>query len=282
MQREVVRTFSFSAPFSGKVRDVLRSRFSARFCSFLKKELGRVAVNGAPVTALQRVNAGDTLTVHFSEPKRDKLPPCTVPYAVRYEDEDVLVVEKGKGIPTVYGFGHENNNLLGALSADYENANCHIVTRLDKDTRGLVLVAKTGVMHSILQAEGVQRTYLALLTGKLTKPVRVDAPIARGADITRVPAYGGKPSVTEFFPEKAVGENTLCRVIPLTGRTHQIRVHAKLLSHPLVGDTLYGSGVGAYNGGQALICYELTFRHPVTGTRITVTAKNCDFLGGLK
>ena len=277
MPREVVRAFSFSAPFTGKVRDVLRNRFSARFCSFLKKELGRVAVNGIPVTAITQVTAGDTVTVRFSEPKSEKLPPCQVPYAVRYEDEDVLVVEKGKGIPTVYGFGHENNNLLGALSADYENANCHIVTRLDKDTQGLVLVAKTGVMHSILQAEGVNRTYLALLTGKLNKPVRVDAPIARGTDITRVPAYDGKPSVTDFFPEKTVGENTLCKVVPLTGRTHQIRVHAKLLSHPLVGDTLYGNAVGAYNGGQALICYELTFRHPVTGELVTVTAKNLDF-----
>ncbi len=277
MPKDVVRAFSFSAPFTGKVRDVLRNRFSARFCSFLKKELGRVAVNGTPVTAITKVNAGDMVTVRFSEPKSEKLPPCALPYAVRYEDEDVLVVEKGKGIPTVYGFGYENNNLLGALSADYEDANCHIVTRLDKDTQGLVLVAKTGVMHSILQAEGVNRTYLALLTGKLTKPVRVDAPIARGTDITRVPARDGKPSVTDFFPEKTVGENTLCKVVPLTGRTHQIRVHAKLLSHPLVGDTLYGYAQGAYNGGQALICYELTFRHPVTGERITVTAKNVDF-----
>ncbi|MBE7091138.1 MAG: hypothetical protein E7363_04405, partial [Clostridiales bacterium] len=168
--REVVRTFSFPAPFAGKVRDVLRSRFSARFCSFLKKELGRVAVNGTPVTAIAKINAGDTVTVRFTEPKSEKLPPCQVPYTVRYEDEDVLVVEKGKDLPTVYGFGYENNNLLGALSADYPNANCHIVTRLDKDTQGLVLVAKTGVMHSILQAEGVNRTYLALLTGKVTKP----------------------------------------------------------------------------------------------------------------
>ena len=72
MPREVVRAFSFSAPFTGKVRDVLRNRFSARFCSFLKKELGRVAVNGIPVTAITQVTAGDTVTVRFSEPKSEK------------------------------------------------------------------------------------------------------------------------------------------------------------------------------------------------------------------
>ncbi len=272
MEVNVIRTFSFDAPFSGKIRDVLRNRFSARFCSFLKKELGRVTVNGVRVTAMDKVCAGDKVTVCFSEPKSEKIPPCTVPFSVRYEDEDVLVVEKGAGIPTVYGNGHENNNLLGALSAAYPSANCHIVTRLDKDTRGLVLVAKTGVMHSILQAEGIERTYLALLTGKVNGRVRVDAPIRRAEDITRIPDYAGKPAVTEFIPLRAVGENTLCEVKPLTGRTHQIRVHAKLLSHPLVGDTLYGTGVGAYNGGQKLCCYRLRFIHPVTGKEVVVTA----------
>lgn len=267
------RIITFSAPFSGKMRDILRRRFSARFCTFLKSEPGRIFLSGVAVTGNAQVNSGEKITVRFFE-EAHPLPPCDLPVFVLYEDEDVLVVEKPQGVASVSTFGYERKNLLGALYHYRPEGSFHIVTRLDKDTAGAVLVAKSGVCHSLLQRSGVDKTYYALCEGTITKKVTVDAPIRRAGDVKREVSVLGKPSVTEILPVEVRGENTLVKVFPKTGRTHQIRVHLAYIGHPIVGDTLYGSGKGAYNGGQLLFCKELRFLHPVTGKEIKVSAEN--------
>ena len=273
------RIITFSAPFSGTLRDVLRRRFSARFCTFLKKEPGRIAVNSLPATGRTKVRAGDEITARFSEEKSARVSPCDLPLSVVYEDEDLLVVDKPQGVATVMTFGFEQKNLLGALYARADEYNYHVVTRLDKDTTGLVLVAKSGVAHSLLAAAPPDKIYLAEAEGIVPKPVTVVITQGRGEDVTRMVKKGGQRAVTKFRPLSYAGGNTLLAVCPKTGRTHQIRLAAKVLGHPLAGDTLYGSGEGSYNGGQHLCCYQLRFLHPVTAAVVEIRAKIPSFWG---
>ena len=271
------RVITFTAPFSGALRDVLRRRFSARFCTFLKKEPGRIAVNGIPATGRTKVRPGDEITARFAEEKSARVAPCALPLSVVYEDEDLLIVDKPCGVATVRTFGYEQNNLLGALYARADNWNYHVVTRLDKDTSGLVLVAKSGVTHSLLSAASIEKTYLAEAEGIVPKPVTVDVTQGRGEDVTRVVVKDGQRAVTRFLPLSYADGNTLLAVYPESGRTHQIRLAASVLGHPLTGDTLYGSGEGKYNGGQHLCCFRLRFLHPVTAAPLEITAKPPSF-----
>ena len=282
------RVITFTAPHSGKMRDVLRNRFSARFCTFLKKEEGRILHLGAPATGRTLVSAGDEVTVRFCEeirpPKKAAALSGALALTVRYEDEDIIAVHKPRGVASLSTFGYEETNVISALYAQNPHYNYHVVTRLDKDTEGLVLVAKSGAVHSLLQALGtdLKKEYLAEAEGMFSRPVTVDAPIARGADVTRVISAAGQRAITQILPLHSAGGRTYLCALPITGRTHQIRLHLSYIGHPVCGDTLYGRGVGAYNSGQHLACYRLTFPHPVTGKTVQITDSLPSFWVGEK
>lgn len=279
------RTITFFAPSNGKMRDILRNRFSARFCTFLKGEEGRIVCDGTSATGRTLVTKGQEITVRFSEEVKPPKTVCPLPLSVLYEDEDLIAVHKPRGVASLSTFGYENSNVISALFARNPNYNYHVVTRLDKDTEGVVLVAKSGVVHSLLQSLGgeLKKIYLARGEGVISKPFTVDAPIARGSDVTRVISLTGQRAITRFAPISIMEKDshppcTLVAALPVTGRTHQIRLHLAYAGHAAVGDTLYGRGVGAYNSGQNLACYLLCFPHPVTGERVQIVANWLSFM----
>lgn len=275
------RTITFTAPANGKMRDILRNRFSARFCTFLKGEEGRILHCGTPATGRTPVNKGEEITVRFLEEVKPPKTVCSLPLSVLYEDEDIIAVHKPRGVASLSTFGYESRNLISALFARNPHYNYHVVTRLDKDTEGVVLVAKSGVVHSLLQSLGgeLKKIYLARAEGVISAPFTVDAPIARGEDVTRVVSVQGQRAITRFAPLKTDVASTLVAALPVTGRTHQIRLHLAHAGHAAVGDTLYGKGVGAYNSGQRLACYLLCFPHPVTGEKVQIVANAPSFCG---
>jgi pseudouridine synthase len=174
-----------------------------------------------------------------------------------------------------------SSTVLELLPQEFRRKGLFPAGRLDKDTEGVVLVAKSGVVHSLLQSLGgeLKKIYLARAEGVISAPFTVDAPIARGEDVTRVVSVQGQRAITRFAPLKTDVASTLVAALPVTGRTHQIRLHLAHAGHAAVGDTLYGKGVGAYDSGQRLACYLLCFPHPVTGEKVQIVANAPSFLG---
>ncbi|GAA0444965.1 RluA family pseudouridine synthase [Virgibacillus sp. AGTR] len=259
------------------IRDYLRDiqGFSRRIVKSIKFDGGSILVNGTTQTVRYRLQEGDRLTVHFPQEKKGSLmQPEAIELSIVYEDEDIVVINKTPGMAVIPSIHHPNGTVANGLLAHYAKQNVpftvHIVTRLDRDTSGLMLVAKHRYSHSILadsQQHGeVTRKYRAMVEGKLkNKHGTFRAPIARkdGSIIEREINTKGKSAITHYIVEKEFSHYSLVSVQLETGRTHQIRVHFSGNGHPLLGDTLYG-GATTTISRQALHCNELSFKHPVT------------------
>jgi 23S rRNA pseudouridine1911/1915/1917 synthase len=258
---------------AGQMPDLSRSRIQA-----LIRE-GHVRVNGGPAKASYTVRPGDRVLVVVPPPQPSALVPRPLPLAIVYEDDDLLVVDKPPGMPVHPGPGHRDDTLVnallgrgGSLSGIGGVLRPGIVHRLDKDTSGLLLVAKNDAAHQGLaqQIRGrlLQKGYLALVWGVPAPPEGViDAPIARSPRDRRRMAVvpGGRPARTRYRVLRVFPRCALVEVFPETGRTHQVRVHMQSIGHPLVGDPLYSRRRTPLLGRQFLHAHLLRFTHPRTG-----------------
>lgn len=257
--------------------------FSRRIIIAIKQE-GKLLVNDLERTVRYVLVEGDVLEIHFpAEKVSDNLQPEDINLNIAYEDQAVIVIDKPAGMATMPSKNHPSGTMANGLIGYYRRNNrmftVHVVTRLDRDTSGLVLVAKDRYSHSLLakaqQANKVKRTYIAFVEGILeAEKGTIDAPIARKPDsiIERTIHESGKPAITHYKKRSEIENRTMVEIELETGRTHQIRVHFSHCGHPLVGDDLYGGSLQILNR-QALHCYELSFEHPITRENIKVQSK---------
>lgn len=248
------------------IRDYLRRRYSGRRIHFLR-EKGCLLLNGTPVTVADRAMKGDLLTLIFKETESFDYQPIDLGVRTIYTDEDILVVYKPAGVASMPVAPHFSANLLNGVKFLYSEGVFRVVTRLDKNTSGLVLLTKNALSHSILHEEvrSIKKTYTALVEGNLSAPITIDAPICSDGGAKRFVAEGGKPAKTRIIASNPIGDNSLLTIQIDTGRTHQIRVHTAHVGHPIVGDGLYGA---KDNLGQMLACTGLEFVHPITRAKM--------------
>lgn len=248
---------------------------------------GLVEVDGRPAEASQKVVEGQHIRVAVPPPAPKDLVPEPRPLDVLYEDADLVVLNKPPGEVVHPAPGHSTGTLVQALLAHCADLTgvggrlrSGIVHRLDKDTSGVLLVAKNDRAFRALQEQfktrEVRKVYLALVHGHPRAPAgRVEAPIGRDPRSRQRMAVvpGGRPAVTRYRVLRTVGAYTLVLAQPVTGRTHQVRVHLAFLGHPVAGDPLYGPRRVSFPfPRQFLHAWRLGFRHPSTGEWLEVRA----------
>lgn len=250
---------------------------------------GLVTIDGVPVRSSRKVAPGETVTVELPDPVETEVVPEEMDLDILYEDGDVLVVNKPKGMPVHPAAGHINgtlvNGILAHCGSDLSGINGvlrpGIVHRIDKDTTGALIVCKNDAAHRAiaaqLEAHTAVRRYRGIVTGNLKEDTgTVTGNIGRSPRDRKkmaVVVSGGKPAVTHYRVLERFGTCTYCEFRLETGRTHQIRVHMAHIGHPLLGDEVYGGGRRIPGTeGQTLHAMVIGFVHPSTGAYVECTA----------
>ena len=252
-------------------------------------EEGCALRNGKPAKKNDKLNIGDRVDVTIPEVKETEIVPTDIPLDIVYEDEDVLVINKPKGLVVHPAAGHQDDTLVngllfskaGELSGINGELRPGIVHRIDKDTSGLLAVAKNDLAHTVLASQlkdhSMARTYECIVCGNLKEDSgTVDAPIGRHPSDRKkmcVTARNSKEAVTHWEVIKRYRGYTHIRCRLETGRTHQIRVHMSSIGHPILGDTVYGhKSKELGQDSQCLHAGALCFTHPRTGLPVLVFA----------
>ncbi len=253
---------------------------------------GCVFVNGAKIKSSDKLPEGALVTVDEPDPKPLGLTPVNLPIDIVYQDKDIAVINKPQGLTVHDGNGVKGYTLVNLLLANLDSLSGingvirpGIVHRIDKDTSGLLVVAKNDAAHVSLAAQiqnkTCKRTYIALLEGVLKQDGgRIETHIERSQKNRTMMTVSdkGRLAITEFKVLKRYDNYTLCEFNLKTGRTHQIRVHSKFIGHPIVGDPVYGYKNQKFSlNGQLLHAVKLELTHPATGERMTFTAPLPDY-----
>ena len=261
------------------LEDISRSKIQSHL------ENGLVLVNGKPGKASYKLSEGDVIEIEEFKSEVSDLNPEDIPIDIVYEDDDVIVVNKPKGLVVHPGAGNEEHTLANALKFHSENLSSlngefrpGIVHRIDKDTAGLLIVAKNDQAHAFLSNQlsdhTLGRKYYALVLGVISENEgKIIAPIGRDQQYRQkmaVDLLRGKEAETNFKVIERFRDCTLIECALKTGRTHQIRVHMNYIGHPVIGDPVYGKGNRVtYNDGQLLFAHEIHFVHPKTKKEMT-------------
>lgn len=248
----------------------------------------KIKVNGKNQKASYKVEEGDVIQIEKVEEKVINLDPQDIPLDIIYEDKDIIVINKQKGLVVHPASGNMDGTLVNAIKNIYKDSLSDIggetrpgiIHRLDKDTSGLIIVARTNQAHvemvKQLKEHAVTKTYIALVRGSISEnEATINMPITRNVKDRKkmTVAKDGKNAITHFKVLKRYNGYTLVEVQIETGRTHQIRVHMSTIGNPVVGDGVYSNGRNPFGvKGQMLHAWRLGFCHPITKKRLELEA----------
>ncbi|MBQ3022000.1 MAG: RluA family pseudouridine synthase [Clostridia bacterium] len=278
-----------SAMHGHRIEYVLKKelKISSSLIKRMKRAENGILLNGVRTTVVTKVSDGDILTVNIKGKETENVIPVNIPIDVLWEDEDILIVNK-PGTMSVHPSGaHKTDTLANAVM--YYMGSCeaiHIITRLDRETSGVLLIAKNPRVAALLsediKAGKVKKEYIAIVNGAPDPSMgTLSAPIKKkeGRGSARCVSKDGKEAVTLYELIKKTDTLSLMKLIPITGRTHQLRVHMSHIGHPIYGDCIYG----APQMGERvrLHCQRITFLHPITGKEVSITAEVPEDFNGL-
>jgi len=278
-----MRQINIYAQKNATIEENLRSQnYSSSLCSRLRKRMGLIMVNETPKKIVDTVCVGDVIQIVLEDENIKSVAKYDIPLNIVYEDEDLAIINKQANLAVINAREHYGKSLENALANIWGDFVYRPVNRLDRDTSGLMIVAKNQLAHSILSGSKITKKYLALADGKFQGEGLIDVPIARvdNSIIERCVRVDGKDARTKYKVIKNFSFYSLVELELLTGRTHQIRVHMKYISHPLLGDGIYNPAqkdVILDNGfklsRQALHSSYLKFTHPITKKEIEISSK---------
>lgn len=270
-----MRAYTYIADTTATLQDFLRNveGYSTTIIRRLKHYPDDVSVNGSFAKMVDMVNPGDKIRIAFTDEPCNIPPNFEISAKIAFEDDDIIVYDKPGNMPVHPSIRHKHDTLANVFSAHCKTNNItapfRVINRLDRDTTGLCIVAKTPLVAFCL-SKGLKKEYTAVCQGTLEQKVgTINAPIARAGEsiILRKISPDGSPSVTHYTVLQETENASLVRLILETGRTHQIRVHFSYIGHPLLGDELYGGDLTTISR-QALHCSRLSFTHPITKNEI--------------
>ncbi|HHX07418.1 MAG TPA: RluA family pseudouridine synthase [Erysipelothrix sp.] len=268
--------------YLAELLDISRSKIA----QYIKEE--HILVNQLPIKASYLIEVDDEIEIEIPREKQIALEPVKMDLDIIYEDEDLMIINKPKGLVVHPGAGTVEPTLVHGLLAHTRELSMAddpirpgIVHRLDKDTSGLLVVAKNQHAHQFLAKQLAEhlvvRKYLAIVYGEVTfTKAKVDAPIGRDPNFRQkmaVTEKNSKHAITHLTALQHSTKYSLLECALETGRTHQIRVHCAYINHPLVGDKVYGPKKGLAYDGQLLHAYQLQLTHPTTGQWLTFEAQ---------